>query len=164
MCFSLILLVFVQWSMLCRIQAFFKWRHFDQWLTQNQSDSQLFIGKNVFLEKKLIFWGIKQSTSWYKLKKMCFLQNFAANFLIFCTKNAENDYFDQHLECAAPKRWLKYTTSGCFSCLPYCYAENFCSHILIAKYYRQNLRLDSNIESKSSNNTFLNIIKKLFLL
>ena len=38
---------------------------------------------------------------------------FAANFLLFqffCSKNAENDYFDQRLECAAPKRWLKYTT------------------------------------------------------
>ena len=26
-------------------------------------------------------------------------------------KNAENDYFDQLLECAAPKRWLNYTTT-----------------------------------------------------
>ena len=26
------------------------------------------------------------------------------------TKNAENDYFNQRLGCAAPKRWLKYTT------------------------------------------------------
>ena len=25
-------------------------------------------------------------------------------------KNAENDYFDQRLECAATKRWSKYTT------------------------------------------------------
>ena len=25
-------------------------------------------------------------------------------------KNAENDYFDWRLECAAPKRWSKYTT------------------------------------------------------
>ena len=24
---------------------------------------------------------------------------------------AENDYFDQRLECEAPKRWSKYTTS-----------------------------------------------------
>ena len=24
--------------------------------------------------------------------------------------NAENENFDQHLGCAAPKRWLKYTT------------------------------------------------------
>ena len=40
-------------------------------------------------------------------------QKFAANFLlfqVFCSKNAENDYFDQHLECAAPKRWSKNTT------------------------------------------------------
>ena len=38
---------------------------------------------------------------------------FATNFLLFlgfCSKNAENDYIDQSLECAAPKRCLKYTT------------------------------------------------------
>ena len=29
---------------------------------------------------------------------------------VFCSKNAENEYFDQGLECAAPKRWSKYTT------------------------------------------------------
>ena len=28
----------------------------------------------------------------------------------FSLSSAENDYFDQRLECAAPKRWLKYTT------------------------------------------------------
>ena len=32
-------------------------------MTQSSSDSQLFIGKNVFLEKKAVFLGIKQSTS-----------------------------------------------------------------------------------------------------
>ena len=31
-------------------------------------------------------------------------------FSAFLHKNAENDYFDQRLECAAPKRWSKYTT------------------------------------------------------
>ena len=25
---------------------------------------------------------------------------------------AENDYFKQHLECEAPKRWSKYTTDS----------------------------------------------------
>ena len=49
---------------------------------------------------------------------MFFCKKFAANillFLAFLQKNAENDYFDQRLECAAPKSWLKYTmavTSG----------------------------------------------------
>ena len=28
----------------------------------------------------------------------------------FQHKNIKNTYFDQHLECAAPKRWSKYTT------------------------------------------------------
>ena len=27
------------------------------------------------------------------------------------TYNTENDYFNQRLECAAPKRWSKYTTT-----------------------------------------------------
>ena len=43
----------------------------------------------------------------------CFLLKFAAKFLlfkVFCNKNAENDYLDQRLACAAPKRWSKYTT------------------------------------------------------
>ena len=30
------------------------------------------------------------------------------------TNNAENNYFDQRLECAAPKRWSKCTTTGFF--------------------------------------------------
>ena len=51
----------------------------------------------------------------YSPQKTCFWQNFAANFLLFLvfrTKNAENDYFNQHLECTAPKRWSKYTKPG----------------------------------------------------
>ena len=44
------------------------------------------------------------------------LLNFAAILLLFCVlqlfsiKNAENEDFDQHLGCTAPKRWPKYTT------------------------------------------------------
>ena len=51
------------------------------------------------------------------LKKNIFLINFTPNlqlffvfFQLYSTKNAENDYFNQHFECAAPKHWLKYTT------------------------------------------------------
>ena len=33
------------------------------------------------------------------------------------SKNAENGYFDQHLEWAAPKRWSKYTTVVCLCVL-----------------------------------------------
>ena len=48
------------------------------------SESQLFVDKTVFLEKKAHFLGIKQSTSvWVQTQKMCFLQKFAANFLLF---------------------------------------------------------------------------------
>ena len=53
-------------------------------ITQSSSDSQLFIGKNVFLEKKLIFLWIKQLTSiLVQTLKTCFLQNLAGNFLLF---------------------------------------------------------------------------------
>ena len=38
------------------------------------------------------------------------LLQIACFFKLFGVKNAENDYFDQCLECAAPKRWSKYTT------------------------------------------------------
>ena len=38
------------------------------------------------------------------LQISCFLK-------LFCTKKVEKDYLDQHFECAAPKRWSKYTTS-----------------------------------------------------
>ena len=51
------------------------------------------------------------------LQEMAVLKFFAkicCKFLAFLSflaeKNAENDYFDQPLECAAPKRWSKYTT------------------------------------------------------
>ena len=33
-----------------------------------------------------------------------------SHFQLFCSKNAENDYFDQRLEFTAPKHWSKYTT------------------------------------------------------
>ena len=39
-----------------------------------------------------------------------FLQNFAANFLLFllfAIKNAKNEYFDQRLGCAAPQTLVK---------------------------------------------------------
>ena len=44
-----------------------------------------------------------------------FLLNFTPNLLlfgcfsVFCTKSAENDYFNQRLGCAALKHWYKYT-------------------------------------------------------
>ena len=48
------------------------------------------------------------------LKKRVFAKiccKFLAFLNLFCLKNAENDYFDQRLECAAPKLWSKYTTA-----------------------------------------------------
>ena len=46
------------------------------------------------------------------LKKRVFckiLLQISCFFYLFSTKNAENDCFNQRLECAAPKRWSKYT-------------------------------------------------------
>ena len=66
--------------------------------------SLLFIVKKVVLEEKASFGA--------NLKNM-FLQNFAANFLLFfqlfAIKNVKIAYFNQRLDCAAPKRWSKYT-------------------------------------------------------
>ena len=47
--------------------------------------TQAHIGLKLFFEKSSFFLGIKQSTkgSGANLKKTCFLQNFAANFLLF---------------------------------------------------------------------------------
>ena len=53
-----------------------------------------FIGKN----------GRRQAALFITPQISCFLK-------FFCTKNAENGHFDQQLECAAPKRWSKYTTN-----------------------------------------------------
>ena len=42
-----------------------------------------------------------------------FLSQFSFFFFfyqLYSIKNVEKAYFDQHLECAAPKRWLKYKT------------------------------------------------------
>ena len=58
-----------------------------------------------------------QSTSGANLKKQNnFFAEFCTKFATFCVfsafqhKNAENDYFDQCLGCAAPKCPAKYTT------------------------------------------------------
>ena len=65
--------------------------NFEQCLTQNHCDLQHFIGKNVFLEKKkLIFWGIKQSTSvWVTTQKNLFLAKMCRKFLAFLIFFAE---------------------------------------------------------------------------
>ena len=44
------------------------------------------------------------------LKKHVFCKILLQISCFFSTKNAENGYFDQRLECAAPKCWSKYTT------------------------------------------------------
>ena len=59
------------------------------------------------------FWLIFQFVVYFIQRLGANFKNFAANFVLFlafCHKNAENDYFDKHLACAAPKPWLKYTS------------------------------------------------------
>ena len=52
---------------------------------------------------------------WCKLKK-CVFAKFYTNILAFSpffsfwTKNNDQAYYDQHLECSATKRWSKYST------------------------------------------------------
>ena len=36
---------------------------------------------------------------------------FSSFFNFFAQKNMDKEYFDQHLDCRAPKCWLKCTTS-----------------------------------------------------
>ena len=60
---------------------------------------------------------ITQPACHCKLKKRVSLLNFATNFLLFqlfSTKRVAKTYVDQHLECAAPNCWSKYTTVGDF--------------------------------------------------
>ena len=80
-----------------------------------------FIGKNVFLEKKPHFFWNKtvDQHSGANLKNV-FFANISRKFFFcfFCRKNAENVYFNQHLVCAAPKRWSKYTTTSLLFTFP----------------------------------------------
>ena len=53
-------------------------------------EKHVFIGENMFLILK------------------------GVNKKLFSTKNVEKAYFDQRLECTAPKRWLKHATHAQF--------------------------------------------------
>ena len=67
--------------------------------------------KCVFLEKKAHFLNktVDQRSS-ANSKKRVFAKNLLQISSFFEKKNAENDYIDQRLGCAAPKHWSKYTT------------------------------------------------------
>ena len=80
-------------------------------------------------------------------------------------------YFDQRLECTAPKHWLKYTIG---ILLPIGKVLQKIALILLFKKNRFNSvfiwysalkwRLESDIEWKSLNNTYFTLIKLSFLL
>ena len=64
--------------------------------------------------RKSCFWGNKTLNLCFgaNLKKPFFVPNLLLFYVfwLFSTKNAENDYFNQRVRCAGPKRWSKYTT------------------------------------------------------
>ena len=65
------------------------------------------------LKKQEICSKFLQKTHFFKSFLKNLAANFAANFLLFqlfAVKNIKIVYFDQRLECAAPKCWSKYTT------------------------------------------------------
>ena len=62
-----------------------------------------------------MFWGNKTLS---QLILSCF-------FCFFGKENVEKEDFNQHLECAAPKRWSKYTTSEFLEQLCYHKEEEF---------------------------------------
>ena len=75
-----------------------------------------YCGRDVLIRKMQKF--TSRPAFWCKCKKKLFFAKICCKFLqiscffkVFCSKNAENDYFDQHLECTATKRWSKYTTT-----------------------------------------------------
>ena len=98
----------------CALQNTGRNRHF-QGFNGKKLKKQEICSKNVQKTRFLslhqnagrLFYSPKNSrpTFWCKLKKFCI------KFLLFAIKNAENDYFSRRLECAAPKRWSKYTTN-----------------------------------------------------
>ena len=148
--------------------------------------------KNLFLSvktRKRSFLGIKLSTSvLVQTYKSHILLNFSLKLLLFSFfkhNNAENEDFNQHLGWSAPKRWSKYTTRNLKMLFPenvffrspgFCILQSLCrccalqAELCWKKFYISKLydsiiqRLDSIIDSKSSNNTYLNISEILFLL
>ena len=69
----------------------------------------LFISKNMFSPPKTCFSGNKTLNLFFAEICITFLAFFL--FPLFLHQNFEKAYFNQCLECAAPKCWLKYTTS-----------------------------------------------------
>ena len=63
-----------------------------------------------------LFFGSKTADQHFgEMQKKLFFTEICCKILallrFFCSKNPENVYFNQRLECAAPKRWSKYTTA-----------------------------------------------------
>ena len=65
-------------------------------------------------KKKLFFWNKTFGQRFGANYKKLFFAEICSKFVYFLhffAFNTENDYFDQNLGCAAPKCWLKYTTT-----------------------------------------------------
>ena len=72
-------------------------------------------------ERGILCWRLLTPYLENKTVNQCFGANLKKHFLhqicyfltflkVSSTKNAENDYFDQHLGCTAHNGWTKYTT------------------------------------------------------
>ena len=84
--------------------------------TNNASFKIILCCSEILIYLHLIFFGNKtvNQGSGANLKKRDFCKNLLHIFCLyqlFCRENAENDYFDLHLACAAPKRSSRYTTN-----------------------------------------------------
>ena len=78
----------------------------------------LFVSENVFLPMKTCFFSRNKPTNQHLVASpnKCFFASFCLNLFPFVpflhySQIIEKPYFDQGLECTAPKRWLKYTSS-----------------------------------------------------
>ena len=83
------------------------------------------------------------------LLQICY---FFAFFQLFAKKYAENDYFNQHLGCGAPKCWSKYTTLIIVYVTMSKYIEKLGMEILMKNGEMQGLNVSANV-----NTTFLRI-------
>ena len=69
------------------------------------------------------------------------------DYKLYFTKNVENAFFDQHLECPAPKFWWKYTTASKQPLMNININEirfiNFISHLLII--FGNSIRMEQKV-------------------
>ena len=82
-------------------------------MTQIYSVSQLFVSKNMFLPLKTLNQHFDANLKKHLFAKFCSkFHAFSYFFSFLAQKNIKRAYFDQGLECAAPKCWSTYTLNA----------------------------------------------------